>query len=86
MKNFIFEFFRSLFARLCKRCAYTSDEYYYLKAQAHLASELDIKRILRSLRLMRAFIKLKTTKTERQLLRMQASSNVVVLNEREDIN
>ena len=34
---------------------------------------------------MRAFIKFKTTRTERQLLRMQAESNVIVLNEGEDL-
>ena len=34
---------------------------------------------------MRAFIKFNTTRTERQLLRMQAESNVIVLNEGEDL-
>jgi len=76
---------KALNAKCCKRCEYSSDEYLYFKARAQLASELDIKRILRSLRLMRAFIKFKTNRKERQLLRMQAASNVIVLNEEEDL-
>jgi hypothetical protein len=76
---------QALNAKCCKRCEYSSDEYLYFKARAQLASELDIKRILRSLRLMRAFIKFKTNRKERQLLRMQAASNVIVLNEEEDL-
>jgi hypothetical protein len=31
-------------------------------------------------------MKFKTTRTERQLLRMQAKNNVIVLNENEDVN
>ena len=50
-----------------------------------MASELDIKRILGSLRLMRVFMKFKTSRTERQLLRMQAKNNVILLKEGEDL-
>ena len=50
-----------------------------------MASELDIKRILGSLRLMRVFMKFKTSRTERQLLRMQAKNNVILLEEGEDL-
>ena len=34
---------------------------------------------------MRAFVKFKTTRTERQLLRMQATSNVIFLKDGEDV-
>ena len=34
---------------------------------------------------MRAFVRFRTTKTERQLLRMQAKENVIVLNAGEDL-
>ena len=85
MKNIVVEFLHENFAKYCKRFQYTSSEYLYFKAQAQLASELDIKRILKSLRLMRSFIKFKTTKTERKLLRMQAANNVVVLHQGEDV-
>ena len=34
---------------------------------------------------MRAFIRFKTTRTERHLLHMQAAENVIVLNEGEDV-
>ena len=33
---------------------------------------------------MRAFLKFRTTKTERQLLRMQLANKVIVLDDRED--
>ena len=34
---------------------------------------------------MRAFVRFRTTKTERQLLRMQATDNVVILKSGEDL-
>ena len=78
-KAAMIEFMHAFFGKCCRRCGYKSNEYRFFKARAQLASELDIKRILRSLRLMRAFIKFSTTKTDRQLLRMQAADNVIVL-------
>ena len=34
---------------------------------------------------MRAFLKYRTTRTERQLLRMQLSNNVIILEDGEDV-
>ena len=34
---------------------------------------------------MRAFLKFRTTRTERQLLRMQAANKVIVLEDHEDV-
>ena len=79
------EFLQAFFAKFCKRCKFSNNEYRYFKARAQLASELDIKRILQSLRLMRAFIKFKTTREERQLFRMQAMDNVIILEKAEDV-
>ena len=84
-KNALIYFLQAFFAKFLKRCKYSSNEYRYFKARAQLASELDIKRILRSLRFMRAFIKFKTTKAERKLLRMQAIENVIHIDIGEDV-
>ena len=84
-KPVIFQSFYALFANCCKCCNYKNDEYRYFKALAQLASEMDVKRILKSLRFMRAFVRFRTTKTERQLLRMQATDNVVILKSGEDL-
>ena len=61
-----FNKFNCLFA--C--CRYKIRDYNYFKAATKLASELDIKRILRTLRLMRVFLKYRTTRNERKLMRM----------------
>ena len=45
-----------------------------------MASEMDIKRILKTLRLMRVFFKYRTTRIERKLMRMQADANVIEVN------
>lgn len=46
-------------------------------ARHKLAAELDIKRILKTLRYLRNAIKLMTTPAERKLLRMQAIYDIV---------
>ena len=75
----IFEQVRQIFHnKCCLCCRYTHDDYLYMKARTKLASELDIQRILSSLRLFRNFIKFRMTKTERRLLRMQEDNVVTV--------
>ena len=54
-ENGICYFLHALFANCCKSFKYSRDEYHYFKERAKLASELDIKRIFKSLRLMRVF-------------------------------
>lgn len=68
--------FKSVFFCCC-RISMTETDYAYKKAQQKLASELDIKRILNSIRLFRVALKFLTTPTQRKLLRMQAANNVV---------
>lgn len=51
---------------------YNKEDFNYMKAQHKLASELDIKRILTSLRFFRSAIRFLTTRSERKLIRMQA--------------
>lgn len=48
-----------------------------MKARHRLASELDIKRILSTLRYLRSAVKYMTSHSERNLLRMQAKPIVV---------
>jgi hypothetical protein len=60
---------------------FTANDWFYLKAQSKLSTELDIKRFIRSQRFMRAAIKLFTTKRERRLLRMQSKQNVLRVND-----
>lgn len=48
-----------------------------MKAEQQLASELDIKRILYSLRLFRTALKFLLTPNQRKLLRLQASNSLV---------
>lgn len=56
---------------------FTERDYAYKKATHKLTAELDIKRIMNSLRLFRATFKFLTTPTQRKLLRMQAQNNVI---------
>jgi hypothetical protein len=55
----------------------TERDYAYIKARQKLASELDIKRVLQSLRLFRASLRFLTTPKQRKLLRLQAANNVI---------
>ena len=55
----------------------TERDYAYKKAAHKLTAELDIKRILSTLRLFRATLKFLTTPKQRKLLRMQAKENVI---------
>lgn len=55
----------------------TERDYAYIKARNKLAGELDIKRILQSLRLFRASLRFLTTPKQRKLLRLQAANNVI---------
>lgn len=57
------------------------DELYYAKARIKLASELDIKRMLQSIRNLENTVKLMTTKRERRFVRMQKDKNVIILND-----
>ena len=58
----------------------------FLKARQRLASELDIMRILQTLRLFRVTLKYLVTPRQRKLLRLQADRDVVEVNEKEHEN
>ena len=51
--------------------------YKFEKARQKLASELDVKRILTTLRYLRSAVRLLTTEDERKLLRLQAKPVIV---------
>lgn len=55
-------------------------DFNYLKARHLLASELDIKRILKTLRYLRNAVRLMTTADDRKLLRMQAKYHLAGCN------
>ena len=60
------------------------DDLYYQKARLKLACELDIKRMLQSIRNLENTIKLTTTKRERRMVRMQKDKNVIIFNNSDD--
>lgn len=73
------ELYSKIFFCFCcfRKKKLTERDYAFKKATHKLAAELDIKRILNSLRLFRATFKFLTTPTQRKLLRMQAQNNVI---------
>jgi hypothetical protein len=74
-RNPIIEFFKS--KGLCLApFLYDRQDYNYLKSRQKLATELDIKRILKSLRYLRSTVRFLTNSNERRLLRLQANYTV----------
>jgi len=63
----------------CCKYKETPRDYAFKKGQEKLAAEMDIKRVLNTLRLFRVSLKFLTTPTQRKLLRMQAENNVIEL-------
>lgn len=69
IRNPIVEFFKR--NGLCfSTFLYDRQDYNYLKSQQKLASELDIKRIVKTLRYLRSSVRYLTNSTERRLLRL----------------
>jgi len=67
---------KSIFCCLSK-CRYNSEDYNFFKSRQRLASELDIKRILMTLRYLRSAVKFLTSSSERKWLRMQSTGLIV---------
>lgn len=68
----------------CFRCCGLNNYDDEFKKSTHkLAAELDITRILNSLRFMRNAVRYLTTRRERMLLRMQADKIMIVVKEEE---
>lgn len=61
-----------------------ADDLVYLKARQRLASELDIKRILNTLRLFRVTLKYLVTPRQRKLLRLQSECEVIELRDKDE--
>lgn len=52
-----------------------------MKAHNRLQNELDIKQFIRNIRTLRNSLKFLTTRRERNLVKMQADKNVIILKE-----
>ncbi len=76
-KNSIIHIFRSKLCCCTSFCRYEKEDYNYFKSRHRLASELDVKRILLTLRYLRSAVKFLTSAHERKWLRMQAEYVVV---------
>ena len=75
--NPVIHFLRSKICCCISFCRYEKEDYNYFKSRHRLASELDIKRILLTLRYLRSAVKFLTSAPERKWLRMQAEYVVV---------
>lgn len=73
------ELYRKIFFCFCcfPKKKLTERDYAYKKATHKLTAELDIKRIMNSLRVFRSALKFLTTSDQRKLIRMQAANNVI---------
>ena len=62
-----------------RQCEPSTDEWHYIKAQDKLENELDIRKLLKNIRLMRNSLKFLTTRRERYLTRIAADKNVITV-------
>ena len=76
-RNPLIDFFKRVWKKMCGALPFTRNDYNYMRAKQKLASELDITRILKTLRYLRLATKLQLSSTERHLLRMQAEPLIV---------
>ena len=76
--NYLITVIKSYF---CCCLSQNEDDIYYAKARIKLSSELDVKRMLQSLRNLENTVKILTSKRERRLVRMQDDKNVIRLND-----
>ena len=70
INNPILRFIREMLCCCMPSCQYEKADYNYFKSRHRLASELDIKRILTTLRYLRSAVKFLTTSSERKWLRL----------------
>jgi hypothetical protein len=70
INNQIIRFFHEMLCFCRLSCQYDKDDYNYFKSRHRLESELDIKRILTTLRYLRSAVKFLTSSSERKWLRL----------------